>query len=283
MGRNPYYLWLVLTVVAICGLTAHFYFKIMAPKNQSITEIQDVVINEIQAREPTQQIPQSKVDAQKSAPSKVVTTQARSLDELNQALGTKLNMDVSSDGYPFRLSGVVSQDKLRENGESELQAALRYVNIASQVLGIDRLDQLTPPTERQPGALGGIYNFMQSYEGIPVEGGQVRVLMDQNGNPFMVNSTYIPKVSGISTTPRLTAEQAAAVATNHARNLDPNRKQPDVSDPVKVIYRFQDTSTDLAWKVVVRQYWLGGVNAVGIYYVSANDETRFERVRGSFQ
>jgi hypothetical protein len=198
---------------------------------------------------------------------------------LEKRYKTKFEKSLTPDGVPFRLSGTVKLGK--KPGQSNSDALLEFLGEVAPALEIDQIQQLSKSKD-QTATLGQITSFSQSFEGILVEGSQVRIHQDSQGNVFMVNSTYVPGVSGVDLTERISSDQAREISYADAVSRYPAAPNqiPLVRAPVKVIFKFSD-GVELSWKVVISQPW-AGIDGMSIYYVNARTGN-FERRRGAVE
>ncbi len=107
------------------------------------------------------------------------------------------------------------------NGSATAKAT-EYVSLYAETFGA------TGSQLKQSGvtkdALGTTVSFVQEYQGLPVFGAELRAHVDNDGDLTSVNGTAVP-VESLSTTPRLSADEAAARAVRTVRADPPGTEE----------------------------------------------------------
>ncbi|MCC6277263.1 MAG: hypothetical protein IT289_05035 [Oligoflexia bacterium] len=272
--RNRYVFWSLLIGLGLLGLM----IVVATPDRIEQTPVAaDIVVSQNNETLKSARIPAALKDEGIKAP--------LSVREIEKRFKTKVTIDRDTRGQPFRLSAKIPLDSFGPEAKTQVFSFIESVSLA---LGIDHVRQLAD-AKTQSGALGTIHNLQQEYEGLPVEGAQVRVHVNSRNEVFMVNSTYLPGLNEIPLNFVVSQKQAQDLAYQHARDLDPQKRAPNVSQPEKVIYEFVQTSrVAAAWKVRVEQPWLGSKHGVAHYFVSADqadpqNPSTFERVERALE
>ena len=166
-------------------------------------------------------------------------------------------------------AALTSGGNLRYPGEA-VTAARKFFTDYKTMLKIDP-DQLQLQSSMTVLGITHLL-YKQYYNGVPVEGGMVKLHIDTNGGILAVHSNFTPGLA-VSASPRITARSAASAAASDAGG------QADKSGTL-VIWPSEDGVNHLAWKV--------GAAAGGItggrwdYYVDANTGvvlTRISRIK----
>jgi hypothetical protein len=179
----------------------------------------------------------------------------RSVAALSAKYGARFRIR-ESNARPYVLNGDARMP-LRP-GETEEAAARRYLDELSIILKIDtrNLDKALPVVH----ALGTSYHFPQVLQHVIVEGSEVSVDRDKDGNFFLVTSSY-KDLPPIDVKPSVDAAEAKALM-----------KATDVSgEPELVVHFFDDGKPDLAWRIKARRS--RGPDQPTLYYVNAHTRT----------
>jgi Zn-dependent metalloprotease len=135
-------------------------------------------------------------------------------------------------------SALVGGDKLHYGGEAT-GAARKFFSDYKSMLKIDPAQLVLQSSNTTLGLTHLLYN--QYYNGIPVEGGTVKLHMDSSGNILALHSNYTPGLT-LSATPRISAASAASIA---AADCGGRADKPGTI----VIWPSQDGTNHLSWKV----------------------------------
>lgn len=138
-------------------------------------------------------------------------------------------------------------------------AALEYLRASEAKFGIRTPDEDLEVASVRRGHRSTHVSFRQTYRGLPVYNREVKVNLDVEGRPTLVVNGFAPHVpaaAGLETTPRLTAQAAAAI-TQRAGRDGLRTTAPELvvypSDPPRLAWRMTAwPESGLAeWEVLV--------------------------------
>ena len=116
-----------------------------------------------------------------------------------------------------------------------------------------------------------IPEYDQYYKGIPVYGGEVRVILNKNNVFSGITNTFYPDIN-ISTTPTITREEAVEIVNEiTSRNLIVDKNV----DRLYILPKTEDGSLNyyLTWRIPTSD---------AIYFISAEDGSLLHRVQTAF-
>lgn len=221
----------------------------------------------------------STIEATQDSPPKRNPADEKSqiLKDLENRYHTTLTVSESETGYPFSLLGII-QPEVLPNESSEVTLS-RVISNVAEVLKIDHPEQLTTP-KTESDSIGTVTKFFQEFGGLKVEGGYLEISQNQKGEIYLINNGFVPKVENIDVNPSYSFAGALTKIKEVAKSLDPQQLEPTVSQKdEKVIFSFRESGkVDAAWRINVRQPWLGPTKAMSNYYISIHDSDLYERV-----
>jgi len=152
-------------------------------------------------------------------------------------------------------------------------AARAFLQEQATLFGMKpRLDDLGLQKVQQQGNLRHV-SFTQTYKGLPVEGGQYKVHLTEDGRVIMANGHYYPGID-VPTTPSLSEETAFTRALGH---LEAERKGAEMNSSLVIFpegseYRLA-YKMDIQTRQPVAHWW---------YFVDAQNGEILQRVNQIF-
>ncbi len=112
---------------------------------------------------------------------------------------------------------------------SPIERSMAFLRTYGDAFGVRRADSELRAVRTVTDATGARHAiFHQLHENIPVFGGELRTHFDPRGELIAVNGNFVAYIK-VDTTPRLSSEQAAAVAISRVRHGDPATARADAA------------------------------------------------------
>jgi len=137
------------------------------------------------------------------------------------------------------------------------QAARAYLSVCGSLFGIkDSYNELMLKREKATEIGGSAVRFQQTYQGIPILGGEITVTLNAQKNILSVSGETLPKIA-VDTTPQIEAataqqEALALVAKYHQVNMDDlQASQPELWIYNPALISPFSGATELVWRMEV--------------------------------
>ena len=179
-------------------------------------------------------------------------------------------------GTPKAVYGTLSSPM-----ETSEASARQFLSSQAALLKLDpSLTGFVLASERST-PMGRVYAFMQTADGIPVYGGELKIHFDRDGHVVGLTNTSVPTTKLPVTAPSLKAEQAIQMAQGHIPpSLSDKEEEADGPGPSAKLVIYGDTGTPtLAWEVTIHTHgpaWQVFVHAqTGKVLAPARDLNRY--------
>ncbi len=141
--------------------------------------------------------------------------------------------------------GKVSVSAFGKRSDAEVSQSLRQILVdRPSLLGLQNPASELATTSVVRDELGFVHaRFHQTWDGVPVWGGDVVVHADANGNVYAVNGAYQPSPSGVDTSPTLTSDRALAATI---RDLQRRDEWDPIPDDVAAWLDIEGPNTEMA-------------------------------------
>lgn len=155
------------------------------------------------------------------------------------------DFDRPADDSQFQsLSGGFTDRKINDK-----ESALEALGDAADMIGVEDVQGEFVACEENTVSGNTYYRFQQEYEGIPVYGRSITVVVDKDGNGLFLAGNYLGKGDeNLNTFPKI--DQIAAVEIVKQQY----GKDAAVRNEGLTFYSFQDCDFELTWKIYVDDY-----------------------------
>lgn len=176
---------------------------------------------------------------------RMTQAQSRALSKLKSESHTDVSIKCGNDGRPFLVTGKFGLGvAANKGGVAEDAAVKKFLNAHRELFRMTDAESELKTRSNETDTLGlRTIRFAQQYRGIPVYGGDLVANLDKEGSLTSVNGDYLPGIL-IDTTPRVSAEEAIAIAQGILGVADDNVH--NVLGPELMIYP-KDGVYHLAW------------------------------------
>ncbi len=174
-----------------------------------------------------------------------------SWEELKSRSGQSLTASWNESGTPRSIFGKI--DKGHGSSEGSARAFLRS---NSKLFKLSDPDEELTVTTQKESVIGTHVVFDQVYRGVKVDGGQVGLHYNRNGELVVVNNSYQPDVVVDSVIPRLSSQQAinqlaATLKLNGLSQPNTDLVISKIGDAYKLAWRVTVSTDGPTWEALI--------------------------------